>query len=235
MAAPSPNDFWYRLYQARYLNETEQAYNVRRVHGFFAWPTIDNNRPWTLNAISGMLGNMYRESRFDPSIWQNINTAPPSNIQTSSRGYGLVQWTSGWKYIGWAQENYSRYGVSNGDYANGYLQCQRLLFELNGGYVQWSTNFGGLSFRNFTQSNQSPEYLAEVFMKNYEKPADTSASAVKIRADQARKWYDYLLVNPGPPDDPIDPGPGPEPSGKLSILEMAMIQKKRKPSIYLRG
>ena len=47
------------------------------------------------------------------------------------------------------------------------------------------------SFYTFTQSKETPYYLACAFLRNYERPDDISAQE-GIRGDNAEYWYDLL-------------------------------------------
>jgi hypothetical protein len=45
------------------------------------------DKGWSKEAICGLLGNMYEESKVNPGVWQN-------GVNSSIGGYGLVQYTS---------------------------------------------------------------------------------------------------------------------------------------------
>ena len=148
---------------------------------------------WTLNAISGMLGNMQRESTINAGIWQNLDEG------NTSLGFGLVQWTPATKLIEWCENN----GL---DYTTMDAQLKRILYELDNG-LQWiSTDTYTMSFYEFTKSTDSPETLASVFLYNYER---AGVSAEDERKTNARYWYDFLShysygeeVNPDDADRP---------------------------------
>ena len=72
-----------------YLTESQMQGNALEVYNFFS------ARGWTLNAISGMLGNMERESNINPGLWQSLDYG------NYSGGYGLVQWTPATNYTDW--------------------------------------------------------------------------------------------------------------------------------------
>lgn len=137
------------------------------------------SRGWTKNAVCGMLGNMQTESSINFGIYESLDNTSNTN------GFGLVQWTPNTKYFDWANVN----GYS-GDHVNGELN--RILYEVENN-VQW---FGGYSstmtFKQFTQSLETPEYLAQVFISTYEHPANPDQP---IRGTQARYWYDTLTGN----------------------------------------
>jgi murein DD-endopeptidase MepM/ murein hydrolase activator NlpD len=144
-----------------------------------------SSRGWTKNAIAGMLGNMQTESTINPAIWQNLDSG------NMSMGYGLVQWTPASKYIDWANAN----GLS---YPEMDSQLSRIEYEIANG-LQWiSTIDYPLSFQQFKTSSETPEYLGQAFLRNYERPADQNQPA---RSTQARYWYDTLSGDGSTGDD----------------------------------
>jgi hypothetical protein len=146
---------------------------------------------WTKNAICGMLGNMQSESSINPSRWQS------DRIGWYEGGFGLVQWTPATKYIDWCNAR----GL---DYKRMDSNLARILFEVENG-LQWITKPSyPLSFREFTTSTQTPEYLAQAFITNYERPAEPNQPA---RSTQARYWWDNLdgsgvIIDPDPTEPP---------------------------------
>ena len=137
-----------------------------------------SSRGWTKNAICGMLGNLQTESTINPGIWQGLHQG------NMSGGFGLVQWTPASKYIDWA----------TGDYTTMDNNLKRILYEVSNN-VQWiSTSKFPMSFSQFTKSTQTPEYLAEAFITNYERPADPTQP---IRGTQARYWWDTVQGGSG--------------------------------------
>ena len=134
------------------------------------------SRGWTKNAVAGMLGNMETESTINPGIWQNLSEG------NMSLGYGLVQWTPASKYIDWANgRGFDRKNIDG--------QVARIEFEVESN-IQWiSTSAYPLSFRQFKTSTESPEYLAQAFLRNYERPANQNQP---LRSVQARYWFDNI-------------------------------------------
>jgi murein DD-endopeptidase MepM/ murein hydrolase activator NlpD len=154
----------------RFLTKEEMTVNADYILSFLL------SRGWTKNAVAGMLGNMETESTINPAIWQSLDYG------NMSGGFGLVQWTPASKYTDWAD-------------ANGYVwenidgQLTRLQYEIDNS-LQWiSTSEYPLSFAEFKVSTQTPEYLADAFLKCYERPAEQNQPD---RQTQARYWYDTL-------------------------------------------
>lgn len=153
-----------------YLSESQRQANAYEVYLFFS------GRGWTLNAIAGMLGNMESESNINPGIWQNLDA------YNYSLGFGLVQWTPATNYTNWAASN--GYEISNPEGQMKWLD------EVTVSAGQWiPTSAYDISFDQFKVSMESPEYLASVFLKNFER---AGIEVENERRTQARKWYDYL-------------------------------------------
>lgn len=189
-----------------YLNTAERTENAEYILGYLL------SKGWTRNAICGMLGNMESESTINPGIWESLTPF--------WRGYGLVQWTPYTKFKDWADQR-------SLDYTDINAQLMRIEYEVENN-LQW---FGGYSstmtFAQFTHSTASPEYLANVFIKTYEHPANSNQP---IRGTQARYWWDNLsdsggVIDPIDPTDPPDPDPEPEPETPIeqkSIIQMLL-------------
>ena len=166
-----------------YLTLSEMKGNAQYIANAFI------NEGWTKNAISGMLGNMQVESTINPCLWQNRDSG------NTNLGFGLVQWTPSTVLIDWANS----IGL---DYSHIDTQIQRILFELQTGLQYYPTSEYPLSFKEFTQSNESPEYLASAFLKNYERAGIEKETD---RRNNARYWYNTLNweggENPSPPEN----------------------------------
>lgn len=181
----------------RYLSTGEMQGNAQII---FATLT---GKGWTKNAVAGMLGNMQKESTINPGIWQNLNPDP-------SLGWGLVQWTPSTNFTEWA--------VANG-YANDDGDAQlKWIDEVTVSVGQWiPTTQYPETFDEFKVSEQSPEYLADCFLKNFERPAEIDQPD---RQRYARYWYDWWNGSPVPP-----PNPTPEPDWKPSMPIWLALKK----------
>lgn len=140
-------------------------------------------RGFTLAAVCGMLGNIQAESRVNPGAWQGYVTPFPADA--SKVGYGLTQWTPYTKFTEWAGDDYNK----------GNKQCDRIVYERDNGLQFYPTTTYNITFKEFAQSTKTPEYLAAAFLYNYERPAVYNTS---VRAENARKWYNYLNAYPSP-------------------------------------
>jgi hypothetical protein len=176
--------------ESRPLTLTEMTENAEYILGYLL------PLGWTRNGVCGLLGNMQSESSINPARWQG------DNIGNMSSGFGLVQWTPATKYIDWANANGLPYKEMDSN-------LQRILYEVENN-IQW---FGGVSgtmtFKQFTQSTDTPENLAYAFISTYEHPADPNQPD---RQTQARYWWDNLsgtgTITPGGGGtDPTPPPP----------------------------
>lgn len=148
---------------------------------------------WTVNAISGMLGNIRYEGAMNPSQWQY------GLGKSLSGGYGLVQWTPATKFIDWAtNQGFPRTSLD--------AQVKRILYEVENPKVQWiTTSRYPLSFGEFVTSQREPSYLASVWLYNYERPKHPLQTE-KYRQTMADTWYEYLTgAEPTPPQPPKPP------------------------------
>lgn len=131
------------------------------------------SRGWTQESVAAVLGNMQSESGIIADRWES------DIVGNMSGGYGLVQWTPATKYIHWAQ-------ASGLVYQDVISQCKRLEWEVanNAQFAHPS-----MTFKQFTQSRQTPEVLADIFIRYYERPYNPNQPA---RQTQARYWFNLF-------------------------------------------
>ena len=161
-----------------YLSQSQMTDNAQYIADYLI------NKGWTRNAIAGILGNMQRESTLNPGLWESLIYG------NMSGGYGLVQWTPATDYTSWADARRYPWGNNYGNttaYFNGQLEC--ILWEVANNQHWIATSSFNFSFSAFTKSTQSPEYLAEAFMRNYERPG---VLALEERRQNARYWFENL-------------------------------------------
>lgn len=183
----SPETEWIK--GNRWLNTGEMQNNAQIIFSTLL------SKGWTVNAIAGLLGNCQKESTINPGIWQNLNPNP-------NLGWGLVQWTPSTNYTDWARQH----GYGNDD---GYGQLEWIDSETIP-FGQWiPTTQYPLSFSEFKASTESPEYLADAFLRNFERP---EVIPQPEREKYARYWYDWWDGEPVPP-----PNPKPEPDWSPSM------------------
>lgn len=186
-----------------FLTIEEMTVNAEHILGYLG------SRGWTRNSICGMLGNMQTESTINPGIWQSlISYDHDPYASVSGHGYGLVQWTPFNKYTIWARDS----GLV---YSDIDAQLQRIEYEIANG-LQWiSTSEYPLTFQDFKVSTETPEYLADAFLKCYERPADQNQPN---RGTQARYWWDNLSGTGTV--TPTDPPSTPESDNHKALIHM---------------
>lgn len=158
---------------------------------------------FTVESICGLLGNtggIYTlgESSINPGIWQNLTPNP-------ALGFGLFQWTPSTNYTNWADVN----GYEHDD---GYGQLDWLINQTvpTGQWIP--TSDYPETFNEFKASTKDPEYLAYVFLNNFERPANRNQPD---RQRNARYWYEWYTNSYVPPENP--PQNGGEWSSKMPI------------------
>lgn len=161
----------------RYLNQSEMENNALIIKTYLL------SKGWSLNAISGVLGNMQSESSINPGIWQSLIEG------NMSGGYGLVQWTPATNFTEWADAN--GYSWSDGDAQLKWID------EYTTAFGQWiQTDSYPISFNEFKTSSESPEYLASAFLKNFER---AGVEVEEARREQASEWYEFITGSPVTP------------------------------------
>ena len=170
-----------------YLSKSQMEVNATWIYNYLG----SAEDPWTIEAISGLLGNAQTESTINPGIWQNLKV-------DKGPGFGLTQWTPYTKYTNWCKEE----GL---DPSTMEAACKRLILESQSGGLQWVTHPPKypLTFAQFIKSTASPYHLGMTFLNNYEMPAVINQP---IRGTQSERWYTFL--SGGEPPTPPEPGEG---------------------------
>lgn len=187
-----------------FLTDEEMETNARYIY------TALITRGWSPTAVCGMLGNMETESTINPGIWQDLDNTKPAIL-----GYGLVQWTPSTKYTSWCDEQ----GLDKADMESALA---RIEWELENGEQFYPTDTYPMTFAEFKVSSESASHLAQVFLLNYERPADQNQPA---RSTQAEAWYALLNGSEGgetPTPDPDEPE-NPTPSEPLKGHSMSKL------------
>lgn len=167
------------------LTSSEMSMNAKYIYSYL------KAKGWSLNAISGMLGNLQAESTMNPGRWQS------EDVGNTSLGYGLVQWTPSTKYTEWASSN----GFT--DYSEMDSNLARIIYEVENN-LQWiATDTYSYSFKEFSTSGLTVSELAKAFLLCYERPADQSESVQNYRSSLAEAWYTELSGTT--PSDPSTP------------------------------
>jgi hypothetical protein len=113
-------------------------------------------------------------------------------------GYGLVQWTPHSKFIDWCENKNGKQNPTGKVLQWWDIESQllRIHWESENGQ-QWIKKeaVGKISFKDFTHSTDDVRYLAEAFLRSYERPNITE-DTIRRRANQAEKWFNYLKTIP---------------------------------------
>lgn len=178
---PSYDKEWVYGGSREYLTEEQMQNNAVIIYRYFS------ARGWTLEAISGMLGNFDLESTLNPRI---------ESANGSHRG--LAQWITDYMYnimdilFGGHVEWWLGYNQLDMIYAQyeEYIGTQHRGID-----KEWqTTDTYNVRWDEWASSTEAPDYLARVFNFNYEKSGATNPK----REEYAIKWYNYLsTVDPG--------------------------------------
>lgn len=146
-------------------------------------------RGWTLNAVAAVAGNIGGEGGYNPWRWQSDNVPASTQSPWTNKGYGLVQFTPGGKYINAAQ-SYPGYGPNFSDQAGlaSDGQAQVLFVDEHADY--YATSSYPLSYAEFKASTLDTGYLTAAWMHNYERPG--SYDTLPGRQAAAAYWYSVL-------------------------------------------
>ncbi len=172
------------IFSNKYLSVEQMKGNA-----LYIWTKL-KEAGWTENAIAGVLGNMQSESTINPGLFEN------RDYGNMDGGYGLVQWTPASKYFNWAGTTPANDNIDK--------QIDRILYEVEHN-IQWlnSQDPKGRTFKQFTQSTDSPYDLAMAFITAYERPANPNQP---IRGQQALYWFNELSGQSWEGGGPWEPG-----------------------------
>lgn len=193
-----PTYQWYAKPTGGYLRDSVEAIN----NAWMIYNTLAV-QGWSLNAVCGILGNIRYESYYNPWRWQSDIISTPST--TGLQGYGLFQFTPSGKYIldtraqvliGYAPNYLGHTGAAS----DGRAQCMFVdLYADDPNVGYYATSSYPLSYQQYRVSLYTPEYLAEAWLYNFERPQSPNPAQ---RAAEARYWYDLLSSGPTPPPPP---------------------------------
>lgn len=159
------------------------------------------NCGFTKNAACAVLGNMERESKLNPGIWQILNN--------TELGYGLVQWSpAGTKFLKWASDHGVIPDATTASTINDFaLRRPKDLTDAELTYLiyytdsrefyppnkpQWHHTDYRMSFADFKKSTLNTDILAIIFNDHFERSGDDLAAIKKYRCASAIKWFNKL-------------------------------------------
>lgn len=161
---------------------------------------------WTTEAISAVVGNICSEGGLNPWRWQSDIIVGPEDFWDHTHGYGLAGFTPAGKYIEDTDaQGYPGYAPNYlnhpGQPTDGAAQIQFIME--NPQYYQTHAAYP-LTFQEFSQSTESPSYLSDTWLYNFEQPADPSATQ-QYRRDCSEYFYEIFSGTPYIADGDIIP------------------------------
>lgn len=187
----------YGTYYGSYYNESVSLGQAQKeVNAYYIYKYL-SAKGWTLQAISGILGNIEHESAINPGRWQSDTVG--------TGGYSLTQWTPASKYIDWCTSQ----GYADPSEMDNALA--RIIWELENNVQYAPTSGYPETFREFSKSTKSPYYLACAFAWNYERSAvvlygteEEKEALRQRRGGSAEEWYTFLSgEEPPTPPTPV--------------------------------
>lgn len=195
---------WYAKPSGGYsITSTEGTANVWEIYNQL-------KDSWTVEAISGMIGNLSAESGLNPWRWQSDTV----DLTSNTKGYGLPQFTPAYGYIndygkgveGYAPNLSTSTTTSGANASDGKAQIIVIDTDKAGKYINRKSycTFLDISsaypFSNYKQLTDL--YTATVaWLYNYEFPKDHSKAVADARYTRASTVY-QILKGQEPPTPP---------------------------------
>lgn len=185
---------WYAKTTGVYENDSIEAYN-----NALMLYSILHDRGFTLESVCGILGNLCVESGLNPWYWEGDS---PQEYG-STNGYGLFQYKPSTVYIGneIAREitGYSPTWLNHTGTADDGTAQTYYFSELYGELNYYPTLLTPVTWAQYKHSEEAPNYLAIVFMRNYFRPE--TDDTLLLRQTNAMYWYNQLknVIPPTPP------------------------------------
>ena len=156
---------------------------------------------WTLNAISGVLGNIEAESLYNPWRWQDdivLSVTNPIAWDTSAtdthHAYGLCQWDGPAKYIANAQ-GYSGYGPNFSDQQGSNGDGAAQMAYLNDHADYYPTTTYPETYAEYKVNTNSAAWNARAWFANFERGTWSDN-----RVTAAEYWFnEFGGIPPTPP------------------------------------
>lgn len=171
---------WHQVETNRYgaLTQTEIEDNAYEMLGIFT------EAGWHQGAIAGMYGNIESEGAFNPAQWQGDKVVGDWDGPTT--GYGMYQFTPPRKYKSYADAR----GINvNNAASNGPGQCHWVMDNPS----QWAATVHPFSWYI---TLDDPDQAARAWMIYWERPADQSEAAQRVRVERALTWYEWISGHP---------------------------------------
>ena len=146
--------------------------------------------------VAGLMGNIKKESNFNPKNMQNsyeaklgftdetyveaVDNNTYHGFQTDRCGFGLCQHTSsGRKTNMWIRSKETNKSIGD------------LEFQLD--FIMWEFNNGYKTVLNMLKNATSAKEASDIVCTKYERPADQSEKALKRRSDASEEIYEKFI------------------------------------------
>lgn len=146
--------------------------------------------------VAGLMGNIKKESNFNPKNMQNsyeaklgftdetyveaVDNNTYHGFQTDRCGFGLCQHTSsGRKTNMWIRSKETNKSIGD------------LEFQLD--FIMWEFNNGYKTVLNMLKNATSVKEASDIVCTKYERPADQSEKALKRRSDASEEIYEKFI------------------------------------------
>lgn len=152
------------------------------------------NKGFTPQAISGIMGNIDIESKFEPNNVEDgrgysnevytsmVDNKIYNNFINDGIGYGLVQWT---------------YYIFKKDLLDRCQHANKSIADLNCQLEQLYSHLQSENILNKIKNLTSIEEATKIFMLKFEKPKDQSLNAQQERIKAAQKWFNVFQTKQG--------------------------------------
>ena len=152
------------------------------------------NKGFTPQAISGIMGNIDIESKFEPNNVEDgrgysnevytsmVDSKMYNNFINDGIGYGLVQWT---------------YSIFKKDLLERCQRVNKSIADLNCQLEQLYSHLQSENILNKIKNLTSIEEATKIFMLKFEKPKDQSLGAQQERIKAAQKWFNIFQMKQG--------------------------------------
>ena len=197
------------------LGSTEADDNAKALYD------VVSSYGFTYTAAASILGNMQHESGLNPWRWQGDTVS----LTASDKGYGLVQFTPAYGYIGGYGVGLQGYAPSTsvdvitGNTSDAIAQSICIAQDTAGKYFirTWAPSQFKISWNEFKSLDPTELYKgAGAWLYNYESPTEPSSKLAE-RYNSAAHYYELLSG--------YTPGPSPV-GGTLPIWLIKMIRDK---------
>ena len=183
------------------LSIDKQIENAKYIENYLLTKGLGHIK-WTRNAVAALIGNIVDECRMNPGQWERWN-----NMEGSTSGYGLCQWTPSKKFFDANNLTYKKANEMAENSPEKLLKKQlkymwKTMTSKDTNILEWYGGFGkkcykspfNITAKQFVRSNKNVEKLAKTFCSCYLRP-QKYVEAGRRRGKIARKWYNSKNIS----------------------------------------